>query len=97
MPGKPRGKPFEKGNTASRGRQPGSIDRKKLDLVAWMHEMAMDPEWRDSFRRRAIEGDATLDREIIARTAGKVPDVLQVETPAPLVVDLVRGPGEPAD
>lgn len=57
----------------------------------------MDPEWRESFRRRAIEGDATLDREIIARTAGKVPDVLQVKTPAPLVVDLVKGPGEPAD
>jgi hypothetical protein len=55
--------------------------------------MASDPEWRESFRRRAIKGDPQLDKEIIMRASGKVPDILHLETPAPLVVDLVA-PGE---
>jgi hypothetical protein len=81
------GRPFAKGNP---GRPVGAVDRKRLDLSAWLQQIAMDPEWRQSFRKRALAGDPTLDKEILARTMGKVPDVLHLETPAPLVVDLVR-------
>jgi hypothetical protein len=54
-----------------------------------LKDIADSPEDQDSLRERAIKGDATLDREILARVLGAVPKIMQIETPAPLVIDTV--------
>jgi hypothetical protein len=54
-----------------------------------LKDIADSPEYQDSLRERAIKGDATLDREILARVLGAVPKIMQIETPAPLVIDTV--------
>ena len=51
-------------------------------------DLAADPEIRAAIKEK-IKTDPSMMRELLARTEGKVPDILQIETPAPLVIDLV--------
>lgn len=92
MPGK--GRPFGPDNRP-KGRPKGSVNKAKLAFNALLKDIAESVEYQDSLRARAVNGDATLDREILARVLGSVPKVLQLETPAPLVLDMVTGPDEP--
>jgi hypothetical protein len=99
MKRKPRGKSFGSPDHphAGNGRIPGTGTKLKLEITAWLKTIAEDEEWRAGLLARARAGDTILDREIIARAAGKVPDVLHLETPAPLVIDLIAGPRKPDD
>ena len=94
--GKPRGRPFT--GQPGPGRPPGSVDRVKVEMTAWLRELSEDDEMRKAIKAKCLE-DASMMRELLARTMGKVPDVLHLETPAPLVIDLVTGPegGEDGD
>lgn len=93
---KPRGKPFSSPDHPHHkgGRPAGSGDKRKLELTAWLKSIAEDDQWREGLLARARAGDTILDKEIIARTAGKVPEVLHLDAPRPLVIDLVLGPTE---
>lgn len=87
---------FQKGQSGNPGGKPkGAVGLVKRTLNELLKGIADDPEYHESLRSRAIAGDVTLDKEILARVMGAVPKVLQLETPAPLVVDLVTGPDEP--
>ena len=74
------------------GRPKGSVNKSKLAFAALLKDIADSPEYQNSLRARAVKGDATLDKEILARVLGAVPKVMQIETPAPLVIDVVEGP-----
>jgi len=74
---------------AGPGRPKGSVNKSKLLFTQLLKDIADSPEYQESLRSRAIAGDATLDREILARVLGAVPKVMQIETPAPLVIDTV--------
>ena len=89
MPGK--GRPFGPDNPP-KGRPKGSVSPEKRELSALIKAIASDPDYQASFKRRAIDGDPTLDKMISDRTLGPVPKVMQIETPKPLVIDLVIGP-----
>ena len=71
------------------GRPKGSVNKSKLLFTQLLKDIADSPEYQDSLRERAIKGDATLDREILARVLGGVPKIMQIVTPAPLVIDTV--------
>lgn len=87
--GKPRGRPFT--GQPGPGRPPGSVDKRKVELAAWLKEMSEEDEVRQAIRNKCLE-DASMMRELLARTMGKVPDVLHLDAPKPLVIDLVTGP-----
>ena len=74
------------------GRPKGSVNKNKLALGELLRDIGMSPEYQDSLRARAVKGDTVLDKEILARILGAVPKIVQVKTPAPLVVDMVTGP-----
>lgn len=88
----PRGKPFEKGHPGGPGRPVGSVNRQKVEFAKLLKAIADDPEYQANLWARAIAGDVTLDKEILARVLGSVPKVLQVDVPKPLVIDVVLGP-----
>ena len=81
---------------AGPGRPKGSVNKAKLAYNALLKDIAESEEYQASFRARAIQGDPTIDREIANRVGGPVPRVMQIDTPAPLIVDIVLGPDEPA-
>lgn len=85
---------FGEGGRKPTGRPKGSVNKSKLLFAQLLKDIAESPEYQDSLRARAIQGDATLDKEILARVLGAVPKVMQIETPAPLVIDTVNSPGE---
>ena len=80
---------FGEGGRKPPGRPVGSVNKSKLAFAALLKDIADSPAYQDSLRARAIKGDATLDKEILARVLGAVPKVMQIETPAPLVIDTV--------
>jgi len=82
----------QSGNPA--GKKPGTLSKSKVAFHALLKDIAASREYQDSLKARAIAGDPTLDREILARTLGAIPKVLQVETPAPLVIDTTDGDTE---
>lgn len=86
----PRGRPFKPGEG---GRPKGALNKETKAMREFLADLAADPEIRAAIKEK-IKTDPGMMRELLARTEGKVPDVLQVETPAPLVVDLVTGPAE---
>jgi hypothetical protein len=67
----------------------GSVNKSRLLFTQLLKDIADSPEYQESLRARAIAGDATLDREILARVLGAVPKIMQIETPAPLVIDTI--------
>jgi hypothetical protein len=71
------------------GRPVGAGNKSKIAFAALLKDIAESPEYQDSLRARALKGDPTLDREILARVLGAVPKVMQIETPAPLIIDVV--------
>lgn len=78
---------------AGKGRPKGVPNKVTKAMREFLADLAADPEIRAAIKEK-IKTDPSMMRELLARTEGKVPDVLQVETPAPLVVDLVTGPVE---
>ena len=89
MPGK--GRPFTKDKPGP-GRPKGSVNKAKLAFNALLKDIAESEEYQVSLRARAINGDPTLDKEILARVLGSIPKVMQIDVPKPLVIDLVTGP-----
>jgi len=88
---------FQKGQSGNpKGRPQGALAKSKLAFAALLKDIADSQEYQDSLRARALQGDSTLDREILARVLGAVPKVMQIETPAPLVIDVVEGPPDAA-
>lgn len=85
-----RGRPFSKGNP---GKPIGATNKVKREMSEFLRDLANDPEVRSAIRAKVLT-DPVMQKELLARTQGKVPDILQLETPAPLVVDLVAGPEE---
>lgn len=84
---------FQKGQSGNPGGKPkGAVGLVKRTLHELLKGIADDPEYHESLRTRAIAGDVTLDKEILARVLGSVPKVLQVDVPKPLVIDVVLGP-----
>ena len=84
---------FQKGQSGNpAGKKPGTLSKSKVAFNALLKEIAESKEYQDGLKARAIAGDSTLDKEILARVLGAVPKVMQIETPAPLVIDVVEGP-----
>jgi hypothetical protein len=80
---------FGDGGRKPPGRPVGSVNKAKLAFAALLKDIAESEEYQDSLRMRALKGDPTLDREILARVLGAVPKIMQIETPAPLIIDTV--------
>jgi hypothetical protein len=76
---------------AGKGRPKGALNKTTKAMREFLADLAADPEVRAAIKEK-IKSDPSMMRELLARTEGKVPDVLHIETPAPLVVDLVTGP-----
>lgn len=90
---------FQKGQSGNPGGKPkGAVGLVKRTLNELLKGIADDPDYQESLRARAIAGDATLDKEILARVCGPVPKVHTLDVPKPLVIDVVFGPerDEPA-
>ena len=78
------------------GRPPGASNKQRLEMTAWLKYLADEPDVRDAIRAKVLT-DPTMMRELLVRTLGKVPDIVHLGTPAPLVIDLVTGPTETPD
>lgn len=86
---------FQKGQSGNpHGRPKGSVNRQTVEFAKLLKAIADDPAYQAGLWERAVAGDTTLDKEILARVLGSVPKILQLETPAPLVVDVVTGPDD---
>ena len=84
---------FPKGNP---GRPKGALNKETKAMREFLADLAADPEIRAAIKEK-IKTDPSMMRELLARTEGKVPDVIHLETPVPLVVDLVAGPRDDGD
>jgi hypothetical protein len=73
------------------GRPKGSVNKSKLEINALLKDIAMSQAYQDSLRARAVKGDVGLDKEILARVLGPVKTVTEINTPKPVVVDLLIG------
>ncbi len=81
---------FQKGQSGNpAGKKPGTLSKSKVAFAALLKEIADSKEYQESLKARALAGDSTLDKESLARVLGAVPKVMQIETPAPLVIDTV--------
>lgn len=54
----------------------------------FLADLAADPKIRAAIKEKILT-DPSMMRELLARTEGKVPDILHIESPVPLVVDLI--------
>lgn len=66
-----RGTPENLKRTAGPGRPKGSRNRYSLAHKQFLELLGSDPEYRDSFWRRAIRGDSSIDRMILDHVIGK--------------------------
>lgn len=78
---------------AGKGRPKGALNKTTKAMREFLADLAADPEIRAAIKEK-IKTDPSMMRELLARTEGKVPDVLHLDAPKPLVVDLVTGPDE---
>jgi len=90
MPAKPRGKPFGSPGGPKSGRPPG-VPNKPKPMAIFLAALAEEAETRDALKAMVLK-DPQMMKELLARTMGKVPDVLHLDAPKPLVIDLVTGP-----
>jgi hypothetical protein len=72
------------------GRPKGSVNKSKLEITALLKDIAMSEEYQESLRRRAVRGDVTLDKEILARVVGPIKNITELTTPRPIVIDALR-------
>jgi hypothetical protein len=69
---------------------------KPKPMAIFLAALAEETETRDALKAMVLK-DPQMMKELLARTMGKVPDVLHLDAPKPLVVDLVMGPDAPSD
>ncbi len=80
---------FKKGEG---GRPKGAINRTTKAHKEWAHDLLTSKEWRDSAKQRIIEGKAPhLESLILQQVTGKPKDVVELNTPRPVLIDLVHG------
>lgn len=73
----PRGTPQNLKRTAGPGRPKGSKNKYTAAHKEFLDLLSRDPEYRDSFWRRAIRGDASLDRIILDHVVGKPKETVE--------------------
>ena len=74
------------------GRPKGAPNKTTKAHKEWAHELLTSEEWRESARTRIIEGKAPhLESLIVQQITGKPKDVVEVNTPRPVLIDLVHG------
>ncbi len=80
---------FKKGEG---GRPKGAINKVTKAHKEWAHDLLTSEEWRKSARQRIVEGKAPhLETLILQQVTGKPKDVVEVNTPRPVLIDLVHG------
>jgi uncharacterized protein DUF5681 len=83
--------PFKKGTSGNpAGRKRGSLGKTTQAHKEWAHELLTSEEWRESARERIVAGKAPhLETLILQQVTGKPKDVIELNAPKPIVVDLL--------
>jgi hypothetical protein len=81
---------FEKGNP---GRPKGAVNKATRDIREFARECLEAPEYVRRLKARLEAGKAPHMEQLLAHYAyGKPKDVVEINTPRPIIVDLVTGP-----
>jgi hypothetical protein len=81
---------FEKGNP---GKPKGAISKATRDIREFARECLESPEYVRRLKDRLTAGKAPHMEQLLAHYAyGKPKDVVEINTPRPIIVDLVTGP-----
>jgi hypothetical protein len=83
--------PFKKGKSGNPGGRPkGALSKVTQAHKEWAHDLLTSDEWRESARARIIDGRAPhLESLIVQQITGKPKDVVEINAPRPLIVDLL--------
>ncbi len=86
--------PFQKGKSGNpAGKRKGTLSRITKAHREWASEFLSSPEYRASAEERILSGKAPhLEAIIVQQITGKPKDVVEINAPRPLVVDLITGP-----